>query len=95
MQRIGTRSRLGWAAAALLLLAMPIHGASWDRQRRDIGGWNASWRGADWYGLPRNRDRLTLVKESWTVPADLPFGESKLVPMRAGEGLGWRFVDGV
>lgn len=47
MQRIGTRSRLGWAAAALLLLAMPIHGASWDRQRRDIGDWIASGRGAE------------------------------------------------
>ena len=53
----------------------------------------ASWRGADWYGLPRNRDRITLVKEPWTVPADLPFGESRLVPMRAGEVLGWRFLD--
>ncbi len=52
----------------------------------------ASWRGPDWYGLPRNRDRITLTKEPWTVPVTLPYGADQLVPMRAGETLPWRLV---
>ncbi|MBM4061575.1 MAG: dihydroorotase [Planctomycetes bacterium] len=52
----------------------------------------ASWRGADWYGLPRNRGTITLEQQAWTVPADLPFGDGRLVPMRAGETVAWRVV---
>ncbi|MEO6595577.1 MAG: dihydroorotase [Planctomycetota bacterium] len=53
----------------------------------------ASHRGPDFYGLPRNRDRITLERTPWTVPADLPFGEQRLVPMRASELMPWRLVD--
>jgi dihydroorotase len=52
----------------------------------------ASFHGADFYGLPRNRDRIVLRRESWTVPASQPFGEGELVPMRAGEAIGWRLA---
>ena len=34
----------------------------------------ASRFGADFYGLPRNADTITLVREVWTVPAEYPFG---------------------
>ncbi len=54
----------------------------------------ASWRGPDFYRLPRNHDRITLERASWTVPAELPFGGEALVPMRAGETVGWRLVTG-
>lgn len=50
----------------------------------------ASFHGADFYGLPRNPDTVTLVKQSWSVPAELPFGEETLVPLRAGESVAWR-----
>lgn len=50
----------------------------------------ASWFGPDFYGLPRNRERLTLVREAWTVPEQLPFGSASLVPLRAGEQVRWR-----
>ncbi|MBY5930349.1 dihydroorotase [Halomonas sp. DP8Y7-3] len=51
----------------------------------------ASHHGSDFYGLPRNADRITLDKTEWQVPAELPFGEGKsLVPLRAGETLGWK-----
>ena len=53
----------------------------------------ASHRGADFYRLPRNRDRITLERTAWSVPAELPFGRERLVPMRAGETMPWRFVD--
>jgi dihydroorotase len=52
----------------------------------------ASFYGADFYGLPRNTDTVTLVKESWQVPDDLPLGEERLVPLRAGQSIGWRLL---
>ena len=50
----------------------------------------ASHFGADFYGLPRNTEQITLVREPWSVPSNLPFGEHNLVPLRAGETLQWR-----
>lgn len=55
----------------------------------------ASLRGPDFYRLPRNRDRITLEKASWTVPSSLPFGQHTLVPMRAGQTMPWRLADAV
>jgi dihydroorotase len=52
----------------------------------------ASHYGADFYRLPRNRDTITLVKEAWEVPAQLPLGDASLTPLRAGEVVGWRVV---
>jgi dihydroorotase len=50
----------------------------------------ASQFGAQFYGLPPNRDTITLVREDWKVPDTLPFGAEKLVPLRAGEILPWK-----
>jgi dihydroorotase len=50
----------------------------------------ASIYGPDFYGLPRNTGTIRLRREAWTVPAAQPFGESELVPMRAGETVAWR-----
>ena len=52
----------------------------------------ASHFGADFYGLPRNRDTITLVREDWTVPDHYPMGSDKLIPMRAGETLHWKLA---
>jgi dihydroorotase len=52
----------------------------------------ASKNGPAFYGLPVNTDTITLVRESWTVPATLPFGNEELVPMRAGEHVGWKIA---
>jgi dihydroorotase len=52
----------------------------------------ASYYGADFYGLPRNATTVTLVREPWTVPERLRFGDTTLVPLRAGETLRWRVV---
>ena len=52
----------------------------------------ASFHGPDFYGLPRNTDRITLRRESWTLPESLPFGEAQLKPLRGGETLAWRLV---
>ncbi|HEY1774273.1 MAG TPA: dihydroorotase [Gammaproteobacteria bacterium] len=49
----------------------------------------ASHHGADFYGLPRNQDHVTLVKRPWSPPASYAFGEGRVVPMRAGEEIAW------
>ncbi|HEX7013688.1 MAG TPA: dihydroorotase [Steroidobacteraceae bacterium] len=53
----------------------------------------ASERGADFYGLPRNRDWITLERTAWTVPPSYHFGADELVPFRAGESIAWRLVE--
>ena len=53
----------------------------------------ASHHGPDFYGLPRNSEQITLVREEWTAPASLPFGEQTVVPLRAGETLRWRLLE--
>jgi dihydroorotase len=52
----------------------------------------ASHFGADFYGLPRHKDTVSLVKDSWLAPATYDFGSGKLVPYRAGESIGWRLT---
>ena len=52
----------------------------------------ASHFGADFYGLPRNADSITLVREAWQPPTSYAFGEGELVPFRAGESVSWRLA---
>jgi dihydroorotase len=52
----------------------------------------ASHHGADFYGLPRNKGSITLVRQEWTVPETLRFGGEELVPMRAGETVPWKLA---
>lgn len=54
----------------------------------------ASFHGADFYRLPRNGDTVTLRREQWMVPAEYAFGGQTLVPLRAGEAVRWRVVEG-
>jgi dihydroorotase len=51
----------------------------------------ASFSGADFYGLPRNADRITLVKEDWPVPESFSYvAGDTVVPLRAGEVVAWK-----
>ena len=52
----------------------------------------ASHFGADFYHLPRNTESITLSRQEWEVPSQLPLGESTLTPLRAGEAVPWRVV---
>lgn len=52
----------------------------------------ASFNGADFYGLPRNSDTITLEKKSWTVPDDYPLAEDRIIPLHAGEKESWSIV---
>ncbi|NGM88530.1 dihydroorotase [Parapusillimonas sp. SGNA-6] len=49
----------------------------------------ASLNGPAFYGLPVNRDTITLRREAYRIPAELPMADSSVVPLAAGESLGW------
>ncbi len=54
----------------------------------------ASFHGADFYGLPRNTEKITLLREPVMMPASLPYlPNDALVPLRAGETVAWRLAD--
>ena len=50
----------------------------------------ASFHGADFYGLPRATERVTLRREPWTLPAEFMAGGDEIVPLGGGESIGWR-----
>ena len=50
----------------------------------------ASHFGPDFYRLPRNTDKITLIKTEWQAPESLTLGEQPLIPLRAGENLRWQ-----
>ncbi|AOJ79806.1 dihydroorotase [Burkholderia savannae] len=52
----------------------------------------ASFFGADFYGLPRSADTVTLHRETWELPLEIDAGGSPVVPLRGGEPIGWRLV---
>jgi dihydroorotase len=52
----------------------------------------ASFHGPDFYGLPRNTGTVTLKREVWTLPQELPLGEAGIKPLCGGETLAWRLV---
>ena len=52
----------------------------------------ASFHGADFYGLPRNTDTITLEKKDWQVPESYPLGEDRIVPFHAGETEPWQLL---
>jgi dihydroorotase len=52
----------------------------------------ASFYGADFYQLPRNTEHITLTKTTWRVPDEVPFMDSTLVPLRAGQEMTWQMA---
>lgn len=50
----------------------------------------ASHFGPDFYNMPRNSDTITLEKEEWVVPNEMPFGDDIIVPLKAGENIRWK-----
>ena len=74
------------AHAALELYAQAFEDAGALQQLEDF----ASHFGADFYGLPRNTDKVMLVKKDWQVPDSYPLAGSTLVPLLADETLHWQ-----
>ena len=53
----------------------------------------ASFYGADFYGLPRNKDKITLEKSAWRIPEIYDFSGSHVVPFFAGKELSWKLLN--
>lgn len=50
----------------------------------------ASFFGADFYGLPRNAQTISLHKQAWKIPEKLALGAGYLQPFRAGQECQWQ-----
>lgn len=46
--------------------------------------------GADFYGLPRNRETITLIRREWNVPLRIAGLYETIVPLIAGKKLNWQ-----
>jgi dihydroorotase len=91
--RTAKESACGCAGIYTAHAAIELYAEAFDQAGRlDALEGFASIHGARWYGLPVNEERITLVREAWTVPASLSFGADQLIPMRAGETVGWRIA---
>lgn len=49
----------------------------------------ASVFGAEFYNLPINKNKIELIKKPHKTPEKLSFGESYVIPMKAGEMISW------
>ena len=54
----------------------------------------SSFHGADFYGFPRNKTKITLERTPWKVPESFSFGEDTIVPFRAGGQVDFQMVNG-
>jgi len=83
----------GCAGCYTALHAMELYATAFERAGRldRLEGF-ASFHGPDFYGLPRNTGTLTLRREPYVIPDEVPFGDTALVPLAAGESLDWRVV---
>ncbi|AUL18646.1 dihydroorotase [Bordetella holmesii] len=80
----------GCAGCYTALHAMELYATAFDNAGAldKLEGF-ASHHGPDFYGLPRNSGKLTLVRQAYTIPQELPYGNSSIVPLAAGEALHW------
>jgi dihydroorotase len=91
--RDSKESSCGCAGCYSALHAMELYAAAFESvDALDQLEAFASFYGPDFYQLPRNTEQITLTKTSWRVPDELPFPESRLVPLLAGEEIAWQMV---
>ena len=55
----------------------------------------ASCFGADFYGLPRNRDKITIEKLEWQMPEEYAIDGQPVVPILAGQAVNWRVKENI
>ncbi|HKU85031.1 MAG TPA: dihydroorotase [Casimicrobiaceae bacterium] len=87
-------SACGCAGCYSAPVALPLYAEAFE----DAGALDrleafASVNGAAFYGLRRNADTVTLVREAWDVPDALPLGDQTIVPLRGGEKVRWRVAE--
>ncbi|MFT7644969.1 MAG: dihydroorotase [Candidatus Paceibacteria bacterium] len=81
----------GCAGIYTALHAIPLYATAFEeRNALDKLESFLSIFGAEFYGLKPNQDKITIHRESWTVPESIPFGkDEELVPFWAGKTLHW------
>lgn len=80
----------GCAGCYTALHAMELYATAFDKAGRlDRLEAFASLNGPAFYGLPVNSGTLTLERRPFPIPAVLPMGDAEVVPLAAGETLGW------
>jgi dihydroorotase len=52
----------------------------------------ASFYGADFYGLERNKSSINLIKEDWIVPEKITVGDEAIIPLYAARKIPWRLI---
>jgi len=83
----------GCAGCYTALHAMELYAQAFDQaDALDKLEQFASFNGPAFYKLPRNTGTITLRREEWQVPGELPLGETTLVPLNGGETIGWKFA---
>ena len=80
----------GCAGCYTALHAMPLYATAFEQvgALAALEGFSSHF-GADFYGLPRNTDTLTLRKTAYVIPPTLSYGGQELVPLDAGQTLAW------
>lgn len=53
----------------------------------------ASFYGADFYGIERNNETITLEKIDNTIPTEIAVGTESIVPFLAGQTISWRIAE--
>ena len=87
-------SACGCAGMYTAYHAMELYTEAFDHaQALDMLENFASFNGPDFYGLPRNNQTITLVKETWEVPKSLVMADDKVIPLRAGENCEWKMSE--
>jgi dihydroorotase len=83
----------GCAGCYTALHAMELYAQAFDQVRAlDKLEAFASFNGPAFYQLPCNTDKITLKRESWTLPAELPYLDTSIVPLNGGETIHWKLV---
>lgn len=83
----------GCAGCYTALHAMELYAEAFDRAGAlDKLEAFASIDGPAFYGLPRNAESVTLVRESWMIPDELPMAETSVVPLNGGESINWKMA---
>lgn len=92
-ERAAKESACGCAGMFTAHAAIELYAEAFDQVARldRLQGF-ASHYGADFYGLPRHEEVITLTKEPWVSPISYDFGNGTLLPYRGGEPIAWRLA---
>ncbi len=74
--------------------ALPLYAETFEQVEKlsSLNGFISEY-GARFYQLSVNSEEIELVKNPLRIPKSLPLGYSEVIPMMAGETIGWSLAD--